>query len=119
MYLLFLFRSNNLHSKVVATVRNLLACHDSDPRYAAPECRMRVAALYIPLLAITMDALPLLYHWQLEHRDKFSSEEYGSSGISQNVALAIAGKMPPPTYDTFQQVTIILLCCVKLFNECI
>lgn len=108
-----------MHSKVVATVRNLLACHDSDPRYAAPECRMRVAALYIPLLAITMDALPLLYHWQLEHRDKFSSEEYGSSGISQNVALAIAGKMPPPTYDTFQQVTVILSCYVTLFNECI
>lgn len=86
----------------MATVRNLLACHDADARYSAPECKMRVAALYIPILAITMDALPLLYHWQVENRDKFyATDEYGSS-INQNVALAIAGKLPPPSYDTFQ-----------------
>lgn len=99
-------QSNALQSKVVATVRNLLGCHDADPRYVASEYKMRVAALYIPLLTITMDALPLLYHWQVDHRwDKFySSEDYSASGINQNVALAIAGKLPPPNYDAYQQV---------------
>lgn len=67
---------------------------------------MRVAALYIPLLTITMDKLPLLYHWQADHRwDKvFGTDDYTTSGINQNVALAIAGKLPPPSYDNYQQV---------------
>lgn len=75
-------------------------------RYVAPEYKMRVAALYIPLLTITMDSLPLLYHWQVDHRwDRFfTSEDYTTSGINQNVALAIAGKQPPPSYDSYQQV---------------
>ncbi|PSN35267.1 Dedicator of cytokinesis protein 7 [Blattella germanica] len=48
----------NLHNKVVNLVRNLMTCHDCDPRYAEPECRARVAALYLPLLGIIMDTLP-------------------------------------------------------------
>lgn len=65
---------------------------------------MRVAALYIPLLTITMDNLPLLYHWQADHRwDKFYGSEDYHSGINQNVALAIAGKLAPQSYD-YQQV---------------
>lgn len=98
-------QSNALQSKVVATVRNLLSCHDADPRYLASDFKMRVAALYIPLLAISMDALSLLYHWQVDHRwDKFfATEDSGTSAINQNVALAIAGKLPPPSYDNYQQ----------------
>lgn len=67
---------------------------------------MRVAALYIPLLTITMDKLPLLYRWQADHRwDKvFGAEDYTTSVVNQNVALAIAGKLPPPNYDNYQQV---------------
>lgn len=50
-----------LHSKVVNIIRNLMTSHDSDVRYAEPECKARVAALYLPLLLIVMDMLPQIY----------------------------------------------------------
>lgn len=55
------FRNPGLHSKAVLCVRNLLACHDSDIRYCDQAAKARVAALYIPLLAIVMDSMPQLY----------------------------------------------------------
>lgn len=57
-----LFFSNPyLHGKCVNMIRNLMTCHDCDPRYADPECRARVAALYLPLLGIVMDSLGQLH----------------------------------------------------------
>lgn len=41
-------------------VLSLLTAHDADPRLAA-EDKARVAALYLPLLGIVMDAQPQLY----------------------------------------------------------
>ena len=48
-----------------------MTCHDCDPRYTEPECRARVAALYLPLLGIIMDALPQLHRYQMETRSKY------------------------------------------------
>lgn len=93
-----------LHSKAVETVRSLLSWHDGDPRYQSPEARRRVAALYLPLLSIAMDVLPLLYHWGSERNDRYSLEEAVSSNINENVALAIAGKISTVGYDTFNMV---------------
>jgi hypothetical protein len=63
-----LCRNPGLQNKVVNLVRNLMTCHDCDPRCAEPECRARVAVLYLPLLGITMDALPQLHGYQMETR---------------------------------------------------
>jgi len=54
-------RMFGLHKKVVNVVHNLLSSHDSDPRYADPEVKARVAMLYLPLIGIVMEALPQLH----------------------------------------------------------
>lgn len=84
-----------LHSKIVNIIRNLMTSHDSDVRYAEPECKARVAALYLPLLLIVMDMLPQLYSWNndLKSRSllKNNADNEQTSGIHQSVAMAIAG----------------------------
>ena len=49
-----------LQGRATNTIRNLLSSHDSDDRYESPEARARVASLYIPLVHIVIDALPIL-----------------------------------------------------------
>lgn len=92
-----------MHSKAVDTVKILLSWHDNDPRYNSPEARQRVAALYLPLLSIAMDVLPILHHF---HADKtqYSTEEAAPCNINQTVAMAIAGKLAPS--DNFPTVSV-------------
>ncbi|KAF5303063.1 hypothetical protein FQR65_LT08392 [Abscondita terminalis] len=93
-----------LHAKAVDTVKTLLFWHDSDPRYNMPEARKRVAALYMPLLSVAMDVLPFLHHWPKDKSDRYAAEEINTpTNINHNVALAIAGKLPHTSCDTFQQ----------------
>ncbi|KAJ8913567.1 hypothetical protein NQ315_017118 [Exocentrus adspersus] len=91
---------SSLHSKAVDTIRFLLSWHDSDPRYASPEARQRVAALYLPLLSIAMDVLPLLHHFNVD-KTQYNNDDAAPSNINQTVAMAIAGKLPPSTCDSF------------------
>lgn len=58
---IFFHRMFGLHKKVVSVVHNLLSSHDSDPRYADPEVKARVAMLYLPLIGIIMETLPQLH----------------------------------------------------------
>lgn len=58
-----------LHKKVVSVVHNLLSSHDSDPRYADPEVKARVAMLYLPLIGIVMETLPQLHDFTGEDED--------------------------------------------------
>ncbi|EDO28844.1 predicted protein, partial [Nematostella vectensis] len=51
----------NLQSQAIDTIRDLLACHDSDTRFDDPVCRRRVAALYLPLLGVVIDARTQLH----------------------------------------------------------
>lgn len=71
MYVLFVsvchYRMFGLHKKVVSVVHNLLSSHDSDPRYADPEVKARVAMLYLPLIGIVMETLPQLYDFSGKH----------------------------------------------------
>lgn len=100
---------------MVDTLRNLLAAHDCDPRYSNPDTKGRVAALYLPLLAIVMDSLPILYYTSSEpHRGNGgnSSDEafFINNPINQTVAMAIAGTTKTITtatnyYDPYQQVS--------------
>ena len=42
--------NGDVHTKSISLVRNLLTTHDLDPRYSEPECRARVANLYLPVI---------------------------------------------------------------------
>ncbi|XP_073400754.1 dedicator of cytokinesis protein 7 isoform X14 [Dendrobates tinctorius] len=92
-----------LHKKVINMVHNLLSTHDSDPRYADPEVKARVAMLYLPLIGIVMETVPQLYDFTESHNQRGrpncgAGEEHegdGGSMISQTVAMAIAGTSVP------------------------
>ncbi|XP_016346963.1 dedicator of cytokinesis protein 7-like [Sinocyclocheilus anshuiensis] len=96
-------RMFGLHKKVISVVHNLLSSHDSDPRYADPEVKARVALLYLPLIGIVMETLPQLYDFTESHNQwgrpggpgTEEQEAEGNSMISQTVAMAIAGTSVP------------------------
>uniref|UniRef100_A0A673IQ61 Dedicator of cytokinesis protein 7-like n=1 Tax=Sinocyclocheilus rhinocerous TaxID=307959 RepID=A0A673IQ61_9TELE len=89
--------------KVISVVHNLLSSHDSDPRYADPEVKARVALLYLPLIGIVMETLPQLHDFTESHNQwgrpggpgTEEQEAEGNSMISQTVAMAIAGTSNP------------------------
>uniref|UniRef100_A0A452R7Q9 Dedicator of cytokinesis 8 n=1 Tax=Ursus americanus TaxID=9643 RepID=A0A452R7Q9_URSAM len=47
--------------KAVSAIHSLLSSHDLDPRCVKPEVKVKIAALYLPLVGIILDALPQLY----------------------------------------------------------
>uniref|UniRef100_A0AAR5PM06 DOCKER Lobe A domain-containing protein n=1 Tax=Dendroctonus ponderosae TaxID=77166 RepID=A0AAR5PM06_DENPD len=49
-----------------------------------------------------MDVLPLLHMFSQDKNDRFSSEDHAPSNINPSVAMAIAGKLPTSTCDSFQ-----------------
>lgn len=79
--------------------------HDNDPRYVTPEAKKRVAALYLPLLNIAMDVLPLLHNFGLDKSDRYVTENSGPTNIEESVALVIAGTMSSANCDGFQTVS--------------
>ncbi|XP_040264247.1 dedicator of cytokinesis protein 7 isoform X4 [Bufo bufo] len=92
-----------LHKKVINMVHNLLSTHDSDPRYADPEVKARVAMLYLPLIGIVMETVPQLYDFTETQNQRgrpncAAGEDHEGDGgnmISQTVAMAIAGTSVP------------------------
>lgn len=87
----YLFISNPvIHHKAINVVRNLLYNHDLDVRYTDPEMKSRLAALYLPLIGITIEALPQLSDPSIDGRYRNLEEEEGDK-ISHRVAMAIAG----------------------------
>lgn len=50
-----------MQRKAVSAIHSLLSSHDLDPRCVKPEVKVKVAALYLPLVGIILDALPQLY----------------------------------------------------------
>lgn len=115
-------QNHHVHEKAVDTLKSLLSWHDSDPRYSSLEAKRRVAALYLPILSIAMDCLPILLYYKFEKLNYSSeNESNGPANINQTVALAIAGKLSPATCDAFSsnkksglnaEVTRDLLICV-------
>lgn len=45
----------------MSAIHSLLSSHDLDPRCLKPEVKVKIAALYLPLVGIILDALPQLY----------------------------------------------------------
>lgn len=87
---------SRVQRKAVSAIHSLLCSHDLDPRCRKPEVKVKIAALYLPLVGIILDALPQLYDFtdarSGRSRASGSYEEQDvANGINQNVALAIAG----------------------------
>ncbi|PVD22808.1 hypothetical protein C0Q70_16064 [Pomacea canaliculata] len=81
-----------VHQRAIGVLCNLLYNHDLDIRYTDPQIKARLAALYLPLIGITMEAMPQLYDpcFEGKLRNGFGLDEEGDR-ISQRVAMAIAG----------------------------
>ncbi|XP_072928200.1 dedicator of cytokinesis protein 8 isoform X1 [Hemitrygon akajei] len=84
-----------VQKKAVNGVLSLLCSHDLDSRYSKSKIKTKIAALYLPLIGIIMDALPQLYDFT-EARSK-KSRPGGLDGdtevspINHAVAVLIAG----------------------------
>lgn len=89
---------SRVQRKAVNAILSLLSSHDLDPRCSRKEIKIKIAALYLPLVGIILDSLPQLHDFTISDarsgkgRTGNPEEEQESAGaISQNVALAIAG----------------------------
>ncbi|XP_063084731.1 dedicator of cytokinesis protein 6 isoform X2 [Cavia porcellus] len=96
-----------LHKKAISAVHSLLCSHDTDPRYAEPTVKARVAELYLPLLSLARDTLPRLHDFaegpgqrsRLASMLDSDTDGEGDVGgtINPSVAMAIAGgPLAPP-----------------------
>uniref|UniRef100_A0A8B9CIW6 Dedicator of cytokinesis 8 n=1 Tax=Anser brachyrhynchus TaxID=132585 RepID=A0A8B9CIW6_9AVES len=91
---------SKVQKKAVSAILSLLSSHDLDPRCSKKEVKIKIAALYLPLVGIILDSLPQLHDFTSKTLIRLSfsgrtgnpEEEQESAGaINQNVALAIAG----------------------------
>uniref|UniRef100_A0A663FIQ5 Dedicator of cytokinesis 8 n=1 Tax=Aquila chrysaetos chrysaetos TaxID=223781 RepID=A0A663FIQ5_AQUCH len=88
---------SKVQKKAVSAILSLLSSHDLDPRCSKKEVKIKIAALYLPLVGIILDSLPQLHDFTSKTflgkgRTGNPEEEQESTGaINQNVALAIAG----------------------------
>uniref|UniRef100_A0A452HAP2 Dedicator of cytokinesis 8 n=1 Tax=Gopherus agassizii TaxID=38772 RepID=A0A452HAP2_9SAUR len=82
--------------KAISAVHSLLSSHDLDQRCLKPEVKVKIAALYLPLVGIILDALPQLYDFTEARSGKGRTgspdeDQESSNPINQSVAWAIAG----------------------------
>ncbi|NXU09160.1 DOCK8 protein, partial [Pardalotus punctatus] len=89
---------SKVQRKAVSAILSLLSSHDLDPRCSKKEVKVKIAALYLPLVGIILDSLPQLHDFTISDirsgkgRTGNPEDEQESAGaINQNVALAIAG----------------------------
>ncbi|NXO30638.1 DOCK8 protein, partial [Cisticola juncidis] len=89
---------SKVQRKAVNAILSLLSSHDLDPRCSKKEVKIKIAALYLPLVGIILDSVPQLHDFTISDtrsgkgRTGNPEEEQESSGaINQNVAVAIAG----------------------------
>ncbi|XP_060697150.1 dedicator of cytokinesis protein 8 isoform X2 [Hemiscyllium ocellatum] len=84
-----------VQKKAVNAIVSLLCSHDLDSRYSKPEIKAKVAALYLPLIGIILDALPLLYDFTDARTRKIrptsSDGETDTNPINPSIASSIAG----------------------------
>uniref|UniRef100_A0A674JIR1 Dedicator of cytokinesis 8 n=1 Tax=Terrapene triunguis TaxID=2587831 RepID=A0A674JIR1_9SAUR len=82
--------------KAISAVHSLLSSHDLDRRCLKPEVKVKIAALYLPLVGIILDALPQLYDFTEARSGKGRTgspdeDQESTNAINQSVAWAIAG----------------------------
>lgn len=54
-------RISKVQKKAVSAILSLLSSHDLDPRCSKKEVKIKIAALYLPLVGIILDSLPQLH----------------------------------------------------------
>lgn len=54
-------RISKVQRKAVSAILSLLSSHDLDPRCSKKEMKIKIAALYLPLVGIILDSLPQLH----------------------------------------------------------
>ncbi|XP_045145300.1 dedicator of cytokinesis protein 8 [Echinops telfairi] len=87
---------SKVQRKAVNAIYSLLSSHDLDPRCARPEVKVKVAALYLPLVGIILDALPQFYDFTDTRGGKgrangLDEDQEAGSSAPQSVVLAVAG----------------------------
>ncbi|XP_009581187.1 PREDICTED: dedicator of cytokinesis protein 8, partial [Fulmarus glacialis] len=89
---------SKVQRKAVSAILSLLSSHDLDPRCSKKEVKIKIAALYLPLVGIILDSLPQLHDFTISdarsgkgRTGNPEEEQESASAINQNVALAIAG----------------------------
>ncbi|XP_019373203.1 PREDICTED: dedicator of cytokinesis protein 8 isoform X1 [Gavialis gangeticus] len=85
-----------VQKKAISAIHSLLSSHDLDLRCSKKEVKVKIAALYLPLVGIILDALPQLYDFTVSDARggkgrSGNPDEDQESTINQSVALAIAG----------------------------
>ncbi|XP_054254002.1 dedicator of cytokinesis protein 8 [Indicator indicator] len=89
---------SKVQRKAVSAILSLLSSHDLDPRCSKKEVKIKIAALYLPLVGIILDSLPQLHDFTISdvrsgkvRAGNPEEERESANAINQNVALAIAG----------------------------
>ncbi|KAK9408182.1 dedicator of cytokinesis protein 8 [Crotalus adamanteus] len=89
---------SKVQRKAVSAVHSLMSSHDLDKSCLKPEMKVKIAALYLPLVGIILDALPQLHDFTVPdvHNGKGRAgwpdeEQESANQINHNIALAIAG----------------------------
>lgn len=54
-------RISKVQRKAVSAILSLLSSHDLDPRCSRKEMKIKIAALYLPLVGIILDSLSQLH----------------------------------------------------------
>uniref|UniRef100_A0A670ZWZ2 Dedicator of cytokinesis 8 n=1 Tax=Pseudonaja textilis TaxID=8673 RepID=A0A670ZWZ2_PSETE len=89
-------RISKVQRKAVSAVHSLMSSHDLDKSCLKSEIKVKIAALYLPLVGIILDALPQLHDFTDAHNGKGrvawpDEEQESANQINHNIALAIAG----------------------------
>ncbi|XP_044302042.1 dedicator of cytokinesis protein 8 isoform X1 [Varanus komodoensis] len=89
---------SKVQRKAVCAICSLLCSHDLDKLCFKPEVKVKVAALYLPLVGIILDAFPQLHDFTVSdgrngkgRAGSPDEEQEAANQINQNIALAIAG----------------------------
>lgn len=90
----FYFSNAEIHGRAVNAVRNLLGNHDIDARFSKdPECKARVANLYLPLVGIMIDNMTKLYAWHAEGETRIAGTSNQNEHLTA-ILTAISDNVP-------------------------
>ena len=89
-----LFSNAEIHGRAVNAVRNLLGNHDIDARFNKdPECKARVANLYLPLVGVVIDNMAKLYAWHVEGETRIAGTSNQNEHLTA-ILTAISDNVP-------------------------
>ncbi|XP_030634557.1 dedicator of cytokinesis protein 10 [Chanos chanos] len=83
----------DLRHLALASLKNLMAKHSLDPRYATKEKQARIASLYLPLYGLILDNMPRFFLRDLFHIYLPSSDQGSRDDVSVGGGVA-TGQVP-------------------------